>query len=255
MAGKKKSEEVKDSRPSLTAAPTEDEAQFIGVPDDYTGPERQMRWQGGMRGFQRSGGGLGSHSIPSRPIYRSGDDLAPISEGWSRNDVEALQSALIAVGLIDGNDDITPGWFDETTHSAYRKLLTTANQRGTTWQGALAEIAANPIVPVDGQEEELPTITLSNPADLRIAMRRAFQQTVGEAPPELIEAAVSAYRGQQEATGERMIDLRGTGATVTEMADPTAFAEDYARREMPVEAGAGDMLQQLKEVNAWLGFD
>lgn len=245
-------ERVKESRPPLTA-PAENESQFIGVPNDYRGPARPMGWEGGFGGYEDRPSGFGTQMVPSAPRYRSGDDLDPI--GWPRAQVEELQSALVSVGLISPTADLTPGWFDDTTHSAYRKLLTAANQRGITWQEAFSEIAANPKVSLDGEGEELPTIRLSNPADLRPAIKRIASRVAGEAPPELVEAIVRAYQGTEAAAGQQMIDVAGTGATVVGPPSAEGFTEDYLRRERPVEAGAVDVLEQAKSAMQFLGLD
>ena len=217
-----------------------------GMPE---GPPRSRKWQGGFRGFQDAPSVATGSRMTTSPRYWTDDEWQP--SRWSPERIATLQRDLASAGLIGKNDRITFGVWDPKSASAFRELLGYANSTGLPWENALDLYASTP--EMDGGQERQPLMTrLSNPADLRSIFKEAATKYAGEAPDDEVEKMVAAYQAQEASVQQTAYGMQETGGTVTEQASPDAFAEDYLRREKPVETGAVDMLEQLNAASDWL---
>lgn len=119
---------------------------------------------------------------------------------WDQESQYRLQQQLVAAGLVKAQD-ITPGFWDNTSASAYRKLLMFANQRTMRPEQAAGELAAltggpqgeqaTPINPYDVEDMALKLkeharrflVPISDDAALKwahdIVMGQLQQPTVG----------------------------------------------------------------------------
>ena len=117
---------------------------MIGVPKDYPGPAPNYA------DFFRPGGHIdtGGMIAPSGaylhpPQYASGEELSRLT-ALSAEDLARLQGAMAQAGLIGPKTKFRAGVVDSTTRTAYKKLLTVANQNGTSDIDALKYLRNNP---------------------------------------------------------------------------------------------------------------
>lgn len=164
-----------------------------------------------------------SQTFKQPPRYWTGDEWRPAS--WSPQEIAELQSALVQVGLIGSDENISLGVFDAATKNAYRKLLETANATGVTWSEALARYAQ---APVAGEELQ---VELTNPDDLRrIFKEAAFTHSATQFDPAEIDAMVASFHEKQREYQEAK--ARGDD-TVFAPPDPTTFVEAKAEELNP----------------------
>lgn len=241
-----------DNRPPVVLPPFEgpvvapEDERFIGVPDDYDTGRRSSTV--GQRVPDRV-------DVSRRPLYQSGEELAPPRGMRSTESIAQLQEYLAQTGLLGPETKFHVGLWDDPTRSAYRNLLEHANTRGLTWQQALVELAATPAQSMNelvGRGRQPLVKRLTNPADLRTAIKRTLTQVAGEAPDDMVERMIAAYQGQEGAAQERNYALQEFGGTMTDPPSVEGFVEDRARREMPVQTEAVDMVEQMNAMSDWL---
>lgn len=108
---------------------------YIGVPDTYSVSANQT----GRFGPLKTGYVLAKTPVP--PRYVTGAEYRPRFLAPER--IAALQQTLARSGLIGPKQTYRIGVWDETSASAYRKVLAYANQGGIDEDTALTEIAFN----------------------------------------------------------------------------------------------------------------
>ena len=151
------------------------------------------------------------------------------------------------VGLQTQLMQAFPGWKpdlmgranDEKTKLKFRDLLAYINTdemlRGSDYQTALDYYAKNPLEVAVAKQK--PAIRLTNPIDLRKPFERGAQATIGEILTPGQTKKMEAEFAQMETQYQRGA-ATGTGGTVIQPPDPTAFAEEKARKLRPTAAKA-----------------
>lgn len=248
------SDELFEGGPPQAAEQDDGKPRPLGVPeftrDPKTGQpipftvEREATFEGRTpqeaqraRGYAETFGG--SLTIKQPPRYWTGDEWKPAS--WSPNNIAELQSALVQVGLIGSDENISLGVFDTATKNAYRKLLETANATGVTWTEALSRYAE---APVEGEGLQ---VQLTDPNDLRRVFKEAaFQVSATQFEPGQIDAMVAAYHEKEREYQEAK--ARGD-ETVFAPPDPGTFVETEAERVNP----EGVLEQDVQDAeDAWM---
>lgn len=176
-------------------------------------------------------------NIPAR--YFEGDEWTPSSLAPEK--IAQLQAALARAGLIGPKDKYRLGVWDDTTRSAYRNALETANASGVDDQTAIAMYANSHTIAPDPSAGRAPLVTrMPNPDDLRATFTSAARSLLGHrADDALIERMIAGYQqasAQEQTAG---YDLAGgTGGVVTEAPTPSAFAEQQLRAAAPEDVAA-----------------
>lgn len=116
------------------------------------------------------------------------------------------------------------------------------------WGKALPYFAENPLKTPTANK--VPAIRLTSPIDLRPSFERGAQAVIGEAlRPAQTKKLVTEF-GQMEAQYQRGA-ATGAGGTVVQPPDPTAFAQEQARKLKPTAAKAteySDYMGALSEL-------
>jgi hypothetical protein len=177
----------------------EDDLNFLGMPRGYVAT-RPGRTPASPRQADRPV----SFTQITPPKYQVGAEMEP--RGWSPENIARLQQQLVGAGLIGGRYRL--GVWDSTSISAYKGLLSYANQGGLDRETALAELAVSPEVK-DGQivgaegggftdpvldiaqrqrqtalgfDTALNTYERSDPASVRVTAEEAFRKALGRKP-------------------------------------------------------------------------
>lgn len=191
------------------------------------------------------------HSVSSSQ-YRSATQL--VNE-WRHADharVAALQSQLVAAGYLKKGSYI-PGIFDEDTEQAYYLTMRSALVSDKTPSEVLMERAkARAAAGMGGEEgaENPPlTIDLTNPADIRKAIKDQALDTLGrKLSDKEAETFVALYQGMEAAKQRQSYSQQygapghyGPGGTSVSAPSLGAFTEEEIRKRYPTEAGAHDI--------------
>jgi len=206
-------------------------------------------------------GGVSLPSVETKPFYAGGVDpewVAPDksvfnnpttpylykSNDWQiilktpKDQVVSLQTLLMKA---------FPGWKpgvmgrinDDKTIAKVKDLLGYINTdevvKGADIQTALEYYAKNPLeIPAASQRA---AVRLTSPIDLRPAFKRGAQSVIGQTlAPEQTKKLVTEF-GQMETEYQRGA-ATGAGGTVVQPPDPTAFAQEKARKLQPTAAKA-----------------
>ena len=152
-----------------------------------------------------------------------------------------------------------PGWKpdaarvgDYKTVQKFKEFLTILSYDGSgvnrDWGKALPYFAENPLKTPTANK--VPAIRLTSPIDLRPSFERGAQAVIGEAlRPAQTKKLVTEF-GQMEAQYQRGA-ATGAGGTVVQPPDPTAFAQEQARKLQPTAAKAteySDYMGALSEL-------
>lgn len=236
---------------------TTDEHHEIGVPRGYVAQIQtppHSKW------------GLGppmpaeNVGVPAR--YFEGDDWQPA--GWPPDQIADLQRALIAAGLIDPKATISLGYYDITTRTAYRELLTTANASGMDRSQALQMALTAPRQgPGIKETPRQPLVMkLSNPDDLRAVFRKAIIDELGQGwSSDQIDQMVTDYQARETEVQQQQYAMTGFGSatepgpggTLTPPPSPDVYAAAKAREQDPELAQEHDALGFVGQFNDLVG--
>lgn len=207
----------------------------------------------GASGTEFLGGFPGDYEVVIRDEGRPGDrresTLAELQEanlgGYTQADVWApqneepgavaqLQVMLVEAGLLNEDDLVSPGHFDDNSMKAYKSLLVRANAMGTTWDKALRRMRNNPAARLaskgKGKGSEAGLLEVSNPDDLRSVFKASARRLLGkgELGDDVLDRMVQAYQAKE--TGYQKVEsgvrVRPPGAE--------EFAEQELKRADPV---------------------
>lgn len=229
------------------------EAQFAGRAGGFGGPgsaptDRTVTYPSLDQLFLRRQQGLDGGGG-----YLEGDEWTPINR--PHREIEALQIMLLQAGLLDPDDEISPGKYDDTTRSAYRKLLIRANAMGVDDGTALDDLRTNPLNVNAGKKRgagaALPKQILTNPTDIKRVFRAAVEDTLGTSrvPDDKLNRFVSAY---QEMERQAQVAAQAkTGGVVVDAPDLSSFAMEQARELDPIKADARKFLTVFNAADAW----
>ena len=226
----------------LAAAPTvtgggggKKQPGFIGFPDDYTPPSREVRVEG--KGWATAPG--------SPPRYMDGDEIMPASYAPER--IAQLQAQMVKVGLIPPRGKYRPGYWDDTSRNAFKDLLAFSNYRNVDYNEALAQMAADPATGAmfgegDGRERAPLTVRVSSPDEIAQVIRATARDVIGrKLSDEETQRIVSAYQQQETAFQQQAYNMDDTGGTVVEPPSAQTVAEQQIRTTAPVEARGQEM--------------
>jgi hypothetical protein len=251
-----------DLRALIAAGPTVSEESvedYLGVPTGYVAP-RQGQPQ------------------PVAPRYRAEDIYTP--GGMSPEEQARLQQTLDRHGLFQKGDTYVLGRWDETTQTAYKRLLNFANQQGYTQDEALTRMGAlspeeydqmygkgawaksstgrigGVTGPGTGGAERQGSITqgMSN-EDLRYLADRTARTSLGR---KLTADELSRFSGayqsmlnqaNQRAAGAQAQADAGADVTYAGPTDPEAFASAQLEKLDPVAFGARKQLDAFKVIS------
>lgn len=198
------------------------------------------------------------------PIYAEGAQYDP--NGLAIEIRAQMQAQLDAAGLYDKGDVIRVGVWDDTTVSAYTKLLKYANQGGKTVTEALkemgtlsaAERAERGLGPqgkggVGGRATQPLVTALSSPTDLRSIADRTARKTLGRALTEQEKQRfVTAYQALEAGAQKTADSLEATGGTVTKAPSAEEFAVEQVEAMDPVAAEAARQVNVFKTISGHL---
>lgn len=232
------------STTSTTVAPT-----TTTVPVD---PEEEDKTTGGsgvvdfgITGPTYAGGVNPNYKAPDKSVFNN--PTTPYlykSDDWQiilktpKDQVVGLQNQLMKA---------FPGWKpgvlgrinDDKTIAKVKDLLGYINTdevvKGADIQTALNYYAKNPLeIPTTSQRA---AVRLTSPIDLRPSFERGAQAVIGQRlAPEQTKKMVTEF-GQMETEYQRGA-ATGAGGTVVQPPDPTAFAQERARKLQPTAAKA-----------------
>lgn len=198
--------------------------------------------------------GVGDNELPgSRGGYMDGDEWMPVNE--STTVIEDLQRRLYQAGLLDGDDDIQPGYFDDATRKAFKLLLERANGRRTDWQSTLEDLQTNPM-PADQEAAPPPFVAqTSNPEDIKMNLQDHFRAAIGSGAikPEDLQAMIAEFQGTQVASQRGQYDAyQGSGGTVEAAPSIEAFADQKAQELDPTAYSAHKYLDKFSAIENML---
>lgn len=169
--------------------------------------------------------------------YQSNDVWEPINE--NPGVIAQLQSMLVDGGLLD-DDAFTPGYYDDSTISAYRKLLTRANAMGTSWMDTINRLRSNPAARLASASKKSPASlpNVTHPDDLRSIFRGVARRTMGQGlPDDVMQRMIDAYQAEQ-------VRAQTTAQDGVQVAPPDVevFADQQVRKQDPVRYDARKVL-------------
>jgi hypothetical protein len=173
----------------------------------------------------------------SNPYFYKADDWQIILK-TPKDQVVGLQNKLMQA-FPGWKPDVLGRINDKKTRNKVEELLYYINSddtiKGADIQTALDYYAKNPLeIPTAPQRA---AVRLTSPIDLRPSFERGAQAAIGEAlRPAQTKKLVTEF-GQMETQYQRGA-ATGAGGTVVQPPDPTAFAEERARKLKPTAAKA-----------------
>lgn len=194
------------------------------------------------------------------PRYLSGFEFTPA--GWSVEDRARMQETLDSAGLYTPGEKYTRGWWDENSAVAFKRLLSSANQMGKSWEESIVEIATLNRASAGrartaNRQGRAPTYTeLTSPDDLKIVFDRTARQQLGRKLSEgELNSMTKAYSGLEMAEAQKRIGAAGGEADViaTGLPSPTAFGERQVESQFGEEAFANRFAQKFDVFNKILG--
>lgn len=224
--------------PPLPAPTTTSNGQvYVGV--DAGSDLEKYGYQGA--GANQPGAALAAKYGPAKAYYGKRLPLYKVgyqnSEQFRRelgnmdpNVIYLYQQRMHDAGLLDA---YTPGQLDKSTRSAFKELLSTANQTATSWQSTLQDIESVG-GRVQAKQRDPFQAVLDDPASLKLAFQHVAQDIYGgDLPDEEVNAMVDAYRAQQLQKQQAAYDTAGTTTTIDKETDPTAFATEQLQASHP----------------------
>lgn len=239
----------------------------IGVPRGYVPPgyDEIRQTRGGLMHDQPA-----TIRQPRQTRYYDGDEHIPGGQGGEV--IAQWQMNLARVGLL--TEPFIPGYWDESSLSAYKQLLTMANQGGYTADALMQSLlatreAAGPgettmytvdefgnIVPVSGAGAEAPPLVTrtTDPAILRRIFRRAVIDVAGEGWNKgQIEGMVRAYNSLETQRQTDAYNAQLEGGSYVDIPSPEAFADQFVYNANPEAAQRHEMLGYTTEAMGLLG--
>lgn len=232
------------STTSTTVAPTTTTVPVDPEKEDKTTGEKQTV-DFGFTGPKYAGGFNPDYKAPDKSVFNNPNNpYTYTSEDWHlilkipKDQVIGFQTKLMQA---------FPGWKpgalgrinDDKTRDKVKELLGYINTdevvKGADIQTALNYYAKNPLeIPTASQRA---AVRLTSPIDLRPSFERGAQAVIGQRlAPEQTKKMVTEF-GQMEAEYQRGA-ATGAGGTVVQPPDPTAFAQEQARKLQPTAAKA-----------------
>lgn len=189
-----------------------------------------------------NGSPMGGNKLDA--FYSAQDVLGPAGSwtGWNAQRRIQLQLAMQAAGLLGEISNL--GVWTSDSQAAFEALLTYANQSGSTWQDALAQLQQGADLSsqmgVGGAAGLDPTvITLPNPEDLNRSVEEFGMSLTGERLDDdlrsvITESLLDSFRTQQERQLQTELTRTGSGPFVEHDApDPNRLLEDEIRERAP----------------------
>jgi hypothetical protein len=173
------------------------------------------------------------------PRYFEGNEWDPAT--LAAEERAQLQLAMREAGLFSKGQKFVLGVWDDSTRTAYKKLLAYANGTGQKWNDALKEYgatggAAGGMIDADtgmsagggGGRSALVKRT-TNPSDLAASFEVIYRDRTGHAPtPAELSRMVNAYMAQETGQQQSAYDAGVSGGTVADVVDPKLFAKQQA---------------------------
>jgi hypothetical protein len=226
---------------------------MIGVPDGYSVPANDADFFK-PGGSMSTGGMLFPTGQPHQPQYEDGSEN--VVRRMSVENLARLQSQMARVGLIGPSTKFRVGIPDPTTVTAYKKLLTIANNYAISDVQALDFLAENPeatgaqAVGADGSTAGGPTRSVhkqvndpvfTDPLTARAVLRQTLEDRLGRAPTSdeyqrLRKQLSNSEGGQDVTTSITTTDGQGNSKTRSKPSDTTTdpsadvIADDMSRR-------------------------
>lgn len=180
-----------------------------------------------------------------QPRYFEGHEWDPAT--IPAEDRAQIQLTLREAGLYAKGQKFVLGVWDDSTRTAYKKLLAYANGTGQTWDQALAEYgktggAAGGMIDADtgaplGSGTGALVARTTNPSDLAASFEVIYRDRTGRRPsPGELSRMVSAYISGEVAQQSQAASASLTGGQVSDVMDPKLFAKQEA--EKADQAGA-----------------
>ena len=235
---------------AMAGAGVQDPNAPIGISADYRPP-----LLGGYGRFESGTGAAPTFDDLNRNPYRPGAELAPAS--MSPESIVGLQQQLVDAGLLRGTFRV--GVWDSASTSAYRSLLSYANQLGTTDAFALERWVSTGMGEYDPTPtERAPFVAeVSHPDDVKAALRDTFREKVGfgKIDEDRLDAMVRAWQGEEVGAQRAEYDMAANpaGGTVTAPREFSVFAEEQARKANPVGFSAHTYLDKFSAIAGMLG--
>jgi hypothetical protein len=160
--------------------------------------------------------------------------------------IAQLQAALYRAGVFTSEDQFTLGRWDDTSKTAYRKLLSYANESGLDEQAALSQWAqlqaADPTG--SGARRRAPlAVTLPNPLDVAAIANDVAPKRIGRKLTDQELNNFTVWFQQQEAAEqEKNYNAAETGGTTVAAPSLASAAEAEAERLDPTGAQEMDLL-------------
>jgi hypothetical protein len=156
--------------------------------------------------------------------------------------------ALYDLGLLKGKRVL--GTWDSESAAAFRTVLITANQNGTTWLDALnhMQLTAAQQGEFDPDPEELPKVRVSNPDDIRAIFRKGAKEHLGSGnlDPGFVERMVAAYQSMEAgAQGDAQSGVSPPAGDV--------FVENELKKLNPERYDSRKVIEGLRGVHEFLG--
>lgn len=225
-----------------------DENKYIGVPDDYRTPG--MTLEEAQR--RRDRGEEFETAITRRPSFKEGDDYKPASQ--PPEVIATIQQRFVDAGLITGSYRI--GMWDDATRKAYRQVLGYANARGLSDDAeALNQLASMPKVEKDRAPRAPLQVQVSNPADIRAALKETFRSKLGHGDIDdaKVDAMIAAYQGREASAQRQQYQQAETGGTVVEPPSLETFADVQAQKADPTAYSSHKVLDKFSMIADMLG--
>lgn len=228
---------------------------YIGVSKDYLAPNRRYGAPGVVHSNVR-----GLEQVPAKAAPRfTKASLDAMLSDTAPEDVFRMQRALSKAGLIGPKTRVTAGFWDDTTVSAYKKLLGFANRHGFESEvealeayaagreagldldgDGVADDAAD--APFSGKKTRTDrSVNLSDPASARQLLRKTLSDKLGRSPrrdefDQFVGALRSFERANpsvstttQEYADDELVGTSTTSSGGLSEGAYTGFAEEYAQ--------------------------
>lgn len=242
---------------------SDDDLGYIGMPKGYVYsiPGTASRPTPGSAAALVYANNEGGTSTIVPPRYQTGAELEP--RGYSPENIAVLQQNLAAAGLIGPQTKFRLGVWDAPSVSAYRQLLTYANQGGLSREDALAELLTSPLVDPSGsgssgRQTRTDVVSVEHPDTIRAAAHAAFKAATGRGRAvndKTIEKFVAAFQAQQIGAQRKVNRAQDAVAELEDgpvsqevqvtTPDLGSSAEAFAQNQAPAEVGAHNITKQF----------
>jgi hypothetical protein len=246
------------AQPPIGADDEEGLPKLLGVPEGYAveRPAQPSTARRAVRPEMTPAPERMPVQIPAR--FREGEQYRPGS--LPPEAIVQLQHALDAAGLFKKGERYVLGRWDDTTISAYTRLLRFGNQQGHQ-DPASALRALGTLSPEERDElglggvgggpggERAPlVVSVDSPEDLKTIANRVARSVSGTAmTDEQLERFVASYHQAQTAYQAQVYAARETGGAITEVPEPGTVAEAQVRQARPTESFGHDLLNSYQK--------